>query len=162
MSSGLGQSSDPAELIPGDPASLKQTAQQLATWAGALALAADGLRRIDTTSGWSGQAADATGPDRITMAQSSGGGDPDFDALRPAEQDTLIRLQEERPDVEAAPRGRYGEDPGYGYVDAEGRTYDQIGNPNASRFWTAQRTRFLDQIDIHLRKSVDYVVIDMN
>lgn len=123
-----------------------------------------------TGVGLTTMAADATGPDRVSVAQSSdsgggatsgGGGDPDFDGLKPAEQDTLIRLQEERPDVEAAPRGRYGDDPGYEYVDSEGRTYDQMGNPNTSRFWGTQRAKFLDQINRHLLKSVNYVVIDM-
>ena len=366
MSSGLGQTTDPAALIPGDPASLEQAAQQFAIWAGALKLAADGLGRIDTTSGWSGQAADqfrlvfdhqpgkwlraadafenaagalagyaevlswaqgqaaaaiivwgtgaddhqaagqvldgarsrlaaaasaaaqvigrardmappkpgllaeigqdvdgaldsawhgilrvgedgfdvvasmgnaavddpgaalasfggmlltgvsaggeglglvldatgigavagvpldvasaagmaagagitgtalarmtadAAGPDRVSMAQSNGGGatsggtgDPNFDELKPAEQDTLIRLQEKDPDMRAGPRGPQGQDLGYEYVDGEGRTYDQMGNPNTSRFWGAQRTKFFDQIDRHLLKSVNYVVIDM-
>lgn len=122
-----------------------------------------------TGAGLAKMAADAAGPDRVTMAQSSGGGDggdsggdPDFDNLRPAEQDTLIRLQEQRPDIQPAPRDRFGEDPGYEYVDSEGHTYDQMGNPRASQFWGRQRDNFLKQIGEHLDKSVDYTVIDMN
>lgn len=37
-----------------------------------------------------------------------------------------------------------------------------MGNPATSRFWSSQRQPFLDQIDRHLLKSVDYVAIDMN
>jgi len=94
----------------------------------------------------------------------SGLPDPNFDSLKPAEQASLLRLREKNPDlgIVAAPRGLHGEDPGYEYVDAQGNTYDQMGHPNASKFWATQRQRFLDQIRIHLTKSADYVVIDLN
>ncbi|HEX4787704.1 MAG TPA: hypothetical protein VH372_04535 [Actinospica sp.] len=66
-----------------------------------------------TGTGPAKMAADAAGPDRVTMAQSSGGsggagagGDPNFDELKPAEQDTLVRLQEQDPGLKAAPRAR--------------------------------------------------------
>lgn len=58
VSDGLG-GSDPVALIPGDPDALDQMARQLASWGGSLELAAEGLSRIDTTAGWSGQAAEA-------------------------------------------------------------------------------------------------------
>jgi hypothetical protein len=44
--------STPAELIPGNPGSLEQTARELAASGSALGLAAKGLSRIDTSAGW--------------------------------------------------------------------------------------------------------------
>jgi hypothetical protein len=59
MSAGLGQTADPTSLIPGDADTVSRTAQALATYGDVLQLAGGGLQRIDTTAGWSGQAADA-------------------------------------------------------------------------------------------------------
>lgn len=51
--------STPAELIPGNPGSLEETAREFAASGTALGRAAEGLARIDTSAGWSGQAAEA-------------------------------------------------------------------------------------------------------
>src|SRR5438045_3056669 len=59
MSAWLGQTGDPIALIPGDPGAVGQAARALASYGDVLDLAGAGLERIDTTSGWSGQAADA-------------------------------------------------------------------------------------------------------
>jgi hypothetical protein len=55
----LGQTSDPAALIPGDPASVYQTETELRSYGDLMYTAGEGLQRIDTTEGWSGAAADA-------------------------------------------------------------------------------------------------------
>jgi RHS repeat-associated protein len=54
----LGQTTDPAELIHGDPAALEQAASRLRTFSGAFGETADGLEGIDTGD-WTGAAADA-------------------------------------------------------------------------------------------------------
>jgi hypothetical protein len=54
----LGQTTDPAELIHGDPAALEQAASRLRTFSGAFGETADGLEGIDTGH-WTGAAADA-------------------------------------------------------------------------------------------------------
>jgi hypothetical protein len=59
MSGGLGQTDDPAALVPGDAGTVGTTAQALAAYGDVLQLAGAGLRRIDTAAGWSGAAADA-------------------------------------------------------------------------------------------------------
>jgi hypothetical protein len=55
----LGETDDPRALVPGDATAITSTAQQLRTRGDALHEAGTGLRRIDTTDGWSGAAADA-------------------------------------------------------------------------------------------------------
>jgi len=55
----LGQTGDPAALIPGDPAAIAEVAGQLYNYASLLTEAGNGLQRIDTSSGWQGAAADA-------------------------------------------------------------------------------------------------------
>lgn len=55
----LGQTSDPKALVPGDTAAVHDTIRQLTAYGDALHNAGAGLRRIDTTEGWSGQAAEA-------------------------------------------------------------------------------------------------------
>ena len=55
----LGETSDPLDLIPGNPASIAQVAGKMYGYSTALTEAGNGLKRIDTTSGWSGAAADA-------------------------------------------------------------------------------------------------------
>lgn len=59
MTAELGQTQDPKALVPGDAAALHQTAENLTTYGDGLHNAGQGLNRIDTTSGWSGPAADA-------------------------------------------------------------------------------------------------------
>ena len=54
----LGQTTDPAQLIHGDPAVISQTARQLRTFSGAFGETAAGLSGTDTAH-WTGQAADA-------------------------------------------------------------------------------------------------------
>jgi len=54
----LGQTTDPTQLIHGDPAALRKTAGQLRTFSGAFGETATGLEGIDT-SHWTGAAADA-------------------------------------------------------------------------------------------------------
>ena len=55
----LGQTSDPTELIPGNPQEIDVIEGDLIQYADLLYEAGDGLARIDTTAGWSGEAADA-------------------------------------------------------------------------------------------------------
>ena len=55
----LGQTNDPKALIPGDSATLNNTALALRNYGDLLVLAGQGLQRIDTSAGWSGPAADA-------------------------------------------------------------------------------------------------------
>jgi len=59
MAGELGQATDPAGLIPGDPAEASRTAATLAAYGDVLRLAGAGLARIDTSEGWRGAAADA-------------------------------------------------------------------------------------------------------
>jgi type VII secretion system ESX-1 substrate len=59
MAKDLGETQDPRELVPGDAGSVAATAQALRTRGDALLEAGSGLRRIDTSEGWSGAAADA-------------------------------------------------------------------------------------------------------
>ena len=54
----LGETDDPRALVPGDAASITATAQQLRTRGDTLHEAGSGLQRIDTSDGWSGEAAD--------------------------------------------------------------------------------------------------------
>lgn len=55
----LGQTSDPKELVPGDAERVHETSWSLRAHGDVLCQAGEGLRRIDTTDGWSGRAADA-------------------------------------------------------------------------------------------------------
>jgi hypothetical protein len=55
----LGQTTDPADLVPGDPGAIAKTVTQLYDYGVLLTEAGDGLSRIDTSAGWTGAAADA-------------------------------------------------------------------------------------------------------
>jgi hypothetical protein len=55
----LGETSDPLALIPGDPASIAAVAGKMYGYSTVLTEAGNGLKRIDTTGGWSGAAANA-------------------------------------------------------------------------------------------------------
>jgi hypothetical protein len=55
----LGETEDPRALIPGNAVAVGATARSLRARGNELALAGKGLKRIDTTDGWSGGAADA-------------------------------------------------------------------------------------------------------
>ncbi len=87
------------------------------------------------------------------------GDDPNLGRLSESELATLRRVQEMFPDREfsVSPEERDGE-----YTDNEGRTYDQMGNPKTSEYWSsANEQRFYDSIDEHLLKSVNFTVIDL-
>lgn len=55
----LGETNDPKALVPGDMESTRQTAWSMTVYGDLLHKAGAGLQRIDTTEGWSGEAADA-------------------------------------------------------------------------------------------------------
>ncbi|HEY1701602.1 MAG TPA: hypothetical protein VGG75_17995 [Trebonia sp.] len=55
----LGQTSDPRDLVPGDPAEIAEVAGKMYNYGTLLTEAGNGLQRIDTSSGWQGSAADA-------------------------------------------------------------------------------------------------------
>jgi hypothetical protein len=59
MGRGLGDVGNPAALIPGDVGSVEKAASDMAAYGDVLYLAGQGLARIDTGAGWTGQAADA-------------------------------------------------------------------------------------------------------
>src|SRR6266496_1047980 len=58
MPSELGQTNNPKDLVPGDTAPLDAMEIQLLNYAGYLHQAGDGLKRITTEEGWSGEAAE--------------------------------------------------------------------------------------------------------
>ncbi len=79
---------------------------------------------------------------------------PNATRLSEAEQATAGRLQ--------AQTGRTLKESrhvGAEYVDEFGKTYDALGTPKASQFWSEQQ--FLRSIDSHLLKSTDFTVIDL-
>jgi hypothetical protein len=55
----LGQTSDPRELVPGDPDAVTRTVWALQAYGDVLIEAGQGLATIDTEDGWQGEAADA-------------------------------------------------------------------------------------------------------
>lgn len=55
----LGETSDPAGLIPGDAGEIAKVAGRLHNYAALLTEAGNGLQSIDTESGWKGVAGDA-------------------------------------------------------------------------------------------------------
>lgn len=55
----LGETVDPRALVPGDPETARATARSMIAYAGDLHEAGDGLARISTPEGWTGEAADA-------------------------------------------------------------------------------------------------------
>jgi len=117
------------------------------------------------TAGLSQLAAGAAGPDRVSPLQmnasstgtGSGAPDPNFGNLRPAEQETLVRLQQQYPDegLQANPEAARG---GPDYVDSQGRAWDQMGNPQTSQFWGQQKQQFMAQISRHAAKYYRTVV----
>jgi hypothetical protein len=85
--------------------------------------------------------------------------DPGLARLSDSEAATLTRLQDEYPELDFKPSAeeRDGE-----YVDNQGRTYDQMGNPNTSRYWSPSAAqKFYQAIQGHLLKSMDFTVIDL-
>jgi hypothetical protein len=86
-------------------------------------------------------------------------GDPNLGRLSDSEAATLTRLQDEYPDLDlkASAEERDGE-----YTDNQGRTYDQMGDPQASRYWNTRMAQAFEKaIAKHLLKSIDYTVIDL-
>ncbi|MFE4518049.1 putative T7SS-secreted protein [Kitasatospora sp. NPDC056783] len=59
MAKDLGQTSNPKDLVPGDPEAIASTAAWLKSYGDTLHSTGEGLKRIDTTEGWSGKAGDA-------------------------------------------------------------------------------------------------------
>ena len=55
----LGETSDPRQLVPGNPASVTATATAMRRYGDALHQAGTGLTRVDSTEGWRGPAGDA-------------------------------------------------------------------------------------------------------
>jgi hypothetical protein len=85
--------------------------------------------------------------------------DPNLARLSDPEAATLTRLQEEFPDrnFSVSAEERDGE-----FTDSQGRTYDQIGDPQASAHWSARAAQvFYKSIAKHLLKSMDFTVIDL-
>lgn len=85
--------------------------------------------------------------------------DPNLFRLSTPEQETLERAQQEHPELglRASAEERDGE-----YFDNQGRTYDQMGDPRTSQYWNDRMAQsFYKSIDHHLRKSIDYTIIDL-
>jgi uncharacterized protein YukE len=85
--------------------------------------------------------------------------DPHLWRLSEPERGTLPRLQAMFPDrvFRVSPEERDGE-----YIDDEERTYDQMGDPATSKYWSPRvAQQFFEAIDGHLLKSVDFTVIDL-
>ncbi|WP_051970087.1 WXG100 family type VII secretion target [Kitasatospora azatica] len=59
MAKNLGESSSPTELVPGNPGAVTGVAAAMRGYGDALHNAGTGLKRIDTTDGWTGPAGDA-------------------------------------------------------------------------------------------------------
>lgn len=81
-------------------------------------------------------------------------GIPNAVRLTEVEQATAARLQ-----AQTGLKLRESPHVGAEYVDQLGRTYDALGNPRAAQFWN--EAQFTRSIDAHLRKSVDFTVIDL-
>jgi hypothetical protein len=95
----------------------------------------------------------------LDKAMADAEGDPNLGRLSDSEAATLTRLQEEFPDrdFKVSLEERDGE-----YTDDQGRTYDQVGDPQASAHWNARSAQiFYKSIAKHLLKSMDFTVIDL-
>ncbi len=95
----------------------------------------------------------------LDKAMADSLGDANLGRLSGSEAATLVRLQKEYPDLglKTAAQERDGE-----FIDSQGRTYDQMGNPKTSQFWNPQSAqRFYNAILAHLNKSIDFTVIDL-
>ncbi|MEV4731932.1 putative T7SS-secreted protein [Saccharopolyspora sp. NPDC049426] len=58
MAAELGSTDDPKALIPGDTAAVRATSEAMRRYGDSLAEAGDGLKRIDSSEGWQGEAAE--------------------------------------------------------------------------------------------------------
>jgi hypothetical protein len=95
----------------------------------------------------------------LDKAMADADGDPNLARLSDPEAATLTRLQEEYPDLDlkASAEERDGE-----YTDGQGRTYDQMGDPQTSKFWNPNSAqKFYQAIAKHLLKSMNFTVIDL-
>lgn len=95
----------------------------------------------------------------LDKAMADAEGDPNLGRLSDSEVATLTRLREEFPDREfrVSAEERDGE-----YTDEQGRTYDQMGDPKASEYWSSRGAQaFYKSIASHLQKSVNFIVIDL-
>jgi hypothetical protein len=81
-------------------------------------------------------------------------GIPNATRLSEAEQATAARLQ-----AKTGVKLRESPHLGAEYLDELERSYDQVGNPDASQFWNEKN--FMASIEGHLLKSNDFTVIDM-
>jgi hypothetical protein len=96
----------------------------------------------------------------LDKAMADAEGDPNLARLSDSEAATLTRLQGEHPDLgfRASAAERDGE-----YVDNQGRTYDQMGDPKTSKYWNpSSAQKFYAAVRAHLLKSMDFTVIDLN
>ncbi|MFE9578230.1 hypothetical protein ACFYO1_17715 [Nocardia sp. NPDC006044] len=85
--------------------------------------------------------------------------DPNIGRLSESERASLERAQQLHPELElrAAAEERDGE-----YVDKDGKTYDQMGNPKTSEYWSPKvEQQFKDALDAHLNKSIDHTLVDL-
>lgn len=85
--------------------------------------------------------------------------DPYIDRLDEAERASLERAQQLYPELElrTTAEERDGE-----YIDKDGKTYDQMGNPKTSEHWSPRvEQQFKDAIEGHLNKSIDHTLIDL-
>jgi Domain of unknown function (DUF4157) len=86
-------------------------------------------------------------------AKGSGSGTTASSRLRPQEAKTMERLEKMGIDVKESAHV------GAEYEDAQGRSYDQMGDPRASQYWNQEA--FEASIQDHLLKQNEFTVIDM-
>ncbi len=120
--------------------------------------AADDVPAVDTAAAETSEVqGDVEGS--LDKAMADAEGDPNLARLSDSEAASLTRAQEEYPDLglKASAEERDGE-----YVDSQGRTYDQMGDPNTSKYWNPRSAQvFYKAIDKHLLKSMDFTLIDV-
>ena len=95
----------------------------------------------------------------LDKAMADAEGDQNLARLSDSEAASLTRAQEKFPDLglKASAAERDGE-----YIDSQGRTYDQMGDPNTSKYWNPRSAQvFYKAIDKHLLKSIDFTLIDV-
>lgn len=90
----------------------------------------------------------------LAMVEGEVGTVANVKKLRPAEVETGKRLSRKL-GVPLAESPHDGAD----FIDPAGKTYEAMGVPDAAKYWPQKK--FLESIDKHFLKSVDYVVIDL-
>jgi hypothetical protein len=120
--------------------------------------AADDVPAVDTAAAETSEVqGDIEGS--LDKAMADAEGDPNLARLSDSEAATLTRLQEEYPDLDfkASAEERDGE-----FVDSQGRTYDQMGDPKTSKYWNpGSAQKFYAAVRAHLLKSMNFTVIDL-